>query len=114
MPPSHQYDPNTLIEIKTLLATNEQLVRGIVDELRQITSDLRSAQHAIHDLKSEHMVSHTRLDRFDRDNEDTKKERKAMAMMILTSLVTAILAVIIPLVIRPSAVNPPSISTPAK
>lgn len=114
MPLSH-YDPNNpLIEIKTLLATNEQLIRGIVDELKSVTCDVRSSQSTIQDLKSEQMVIHSRLDRMDRDDDDIKKERKAMAMMVLTSLLTAILAVIVPLTIRPGMNNSTSVSTPAK
>jgi chromosome condensin MukBEF ATPase and DNA-binding subunit MukB len=109
----NQYDPNNpLIEIKTLLATNEQLIRGIVDELKDVTCDVRNSKSAMHDIKSDVMVIESRLDRLDRDAEKIEKERKAMAMMIVTSLVAACLAVITPLVIRPGATyQQPSIST---
>jgi ribosomal protein L24 len=112
---------NPLLEIRALLATNEKLIRIVVEGLKETTLDTKELAQNVAIIEGRLMVIHSRLDRIDKDAEEDKDERMAQRQMthsqkwvVWSALLAAVLAVVVPLVIRPGAVHPPNVSTPAK
>jgi ribosomal protein L24 len=114
-------EDHPLLEIRALLATNEKLIRVVVEGLKDTTLDTKNLSQNVAIIEGQLMVIHSRLDRIDKDAEEEKDERLAQrqmthsqSWMIWGALLAAILAVVVPLVIRPGANYSPSVSTPTK
>jgi hypothetical protein len=112
---------NPLLEIRALLATNEKLIRIVVEGLKDTTLDTKGLSQNVAIIEGQLMVIHSRLDRIDKDAEEDKDERLTQRQMthsqtwiVWAALLAAILAVAVPLVIRPGANYSPSVSTPSK
>ncbi len=110
-----------LPEIRALLITNEQLIKNLAEGQKETISESRKLAQSVGNLEGQLMVICVRLDRIDKDSELDRDEVAAQrarshsqAWIIWGALFTAILAVAMPLIIRPGAVYSPSISTPAK
>jgi uncharacterized membrane protein YkvA (DUF1232 family) len=108
-----------LPEIRALLITNEQLVKSLAENQREIAAESRRLIQSISNLEGQLMVICTRLDRIDKDSELSRGEVAAQrarthsqTWQIWGALLAAVLAVIMPLVIRPGAVYPPGTSAP--
>jgi hypothetical protein len=104
-----------LPEIRALLITNEQLVKSLAENQREIAAESRRLIQSISNIEGQLMVICTRLDRIDKDSELSRGEVAAQrarthsqTWQIWGALLAAILAVVVPLVIRPGAVYPPS------
>jgi hypothetical protein len=113
-------EDNPLLEIRALLATNEKLIRVVVEGLKDTSLDTKNLSQNVAIIEGQLMVIHSRLDRIDRDTEEDKDERLTQRQMshnqqwiIWGALLAAILAVVVPLIIRPG-IHPSNISTPAK
>ena len=112
---------NPLLEIRALLATNEKLIRIVVEGLKDTTLDTKGLSQNVAIIEGQLMVVINRLDRMDKDHEGEQEDRMAQRQMthnqswvIFGALLAAILAVVIPLAIRPGVNYSPSVSTPAK
>jgi hypothetical protein len=105
---------NPLIEVRALLATNEQLIRSLVTELKETNIDTRTLSKSVAEIEGKLLLVENRLDRIDKDTDAERSDRLSLKHLVWAALLAAILAVVIPLVIRPGANYSPSVSTPAK
>jgi hypothetical protein len=109
-----------LPEIRALLITNEQLIRSLAEAQKENASESKKLAQSIGNLEGQLMVICSRLDRIDKDSELSRDESAAQrarshsqTWIIWGALLTAILAVVVPLIIRPGAIyQPSSVSTP--
>jgi hypothetical protein len=111
-----------LPEIRSLLITNEQLIRSLAEAQKENASESRKLAQSIGNLEGQLMVISVRLDRIDKDSELGRDEIAAQrarshsqTWLIWSAVLAAVLGVITPFVIRPGAVYPPpSVSAPHK
>jgi hypothetical protein len=105
-------ESNPLIEVRALLATNEQLIRSLVNELKETTIDTRTLSKSVAEIEGKLLLVENRLDRIDKDTDVERSDRLSLKHLVWAALLAAILAVVVPLVIRPGAVyQPSSVST---
>jgi hypothetical protein len=104
-------EDHPLLEIRALLATNEKLIRVVVEGLKDTTLDTKNLSQNVAIIEGQLMVIHSRLDRIDKDAEEEKDERLAQRQMthsqswvVWASLIgaaVAIFAAFVPLVFQP-------------
>jgi septal ring factor EnvC (AmiA/AmiB activator) len=107
-------ESSPLAEVRALLATNEQLIRSLVAELKETTIDTRTLTKSVSEIEGKLLLVENRLDRIDKDIDTEKSERLSAKHLVWAALLAATLAVVVPLVIRPGANYSPSVSAPAK
>jgi septal ring factor EnvC (AmiA/AmiB activator) len=100
---------NPLLEIRSYLSANQQVVRSIETDLKETSVEVGMALAKISAIESSLAVLVNRIDRIDRDSEDAKSERRTMSQMVWSAFLAAVLAVVVPLVIRPGIVSAPSV-----
>jgi hypothetical protein len=107
-------EDHPLLEIRALLATNEKLIRSLVAELKETNIDTRTLSKSVAEIEGKLLLVENRLDRIDKDTDAERSDQLSLKHLVWAALLAAVLAVVVPLVIRPGANYSPSVGTPTK
>ncbi|MGL4620596.1 MAG: hypothetical protein ACRCZS_16280 [Chroococcidiopsis sp.] len=108
--PSPTPDDNPILEIRSYLAVNQQVIRELDKDVRENTIDTRAVTQKVVTIESNQLVIINRLDRLENDYKEDKQLAHSWKTVAWGALLTAIFAVVTPFVIRPVGVSSSGVS----